>query len=237
MINFSIKKGELIVFSIILGFFILLYPNVNWHPVTGNGQLESDNEPELKTAGYWEIGPIEIDEDDPTKNWSITEVSNEWCNGSGLIHDPYIIENVTIDASGFSSGIFIENSDVYFIVRNCTIYNAIGRGIRLNRVDHGILYNNTSTQNDNGIFLNRCNFLNVTNNYILDNSHNGIELSAFCSDNTISGNIAINNDQNGIVLRQECLFNNITHNTVSGHRYSGILIQGESDNNNIKYNT
>ena len=237
MSKFSKKKGELIVFSIILGFSILLYPNFNLYQVTNNGQLGSDNEPKLKTAGYWEIGPILIDDDDPTKNWTITEVSNEWCSGSGLINDPYIIENVTIDASGFDSGIFIENSNIYFIVRNCSVYNANSRGIRLNRVDHGNLHNNTSSQNNNGIFINRCNFINITNNYILDNSHNGLELSAFCDDNTISGNIAINNDQNGIVLRQECLFNNITNNTVSGHTRAGILIQGESNNNNIKYNT
>ena len=182
-------------------------------------------------------GPIYIDDLDPTKNWLITNATYDWCSGSGLINDPYIIENVTIDALSYPHGIFIENSNVYFKIRNCVVYNAYSRGIRLNRVDNGIIYNNTSSQNDNGIFINRCNFINISNNYVISNSHNGIELNSFCSSCTVLDNVIINNNQNGIVLRQENLFCNITNNTVIGHIYSGIHIQGGSNYNNILFNT
>ena len=216
--------------SIITNFNI---GNIN-NGMTYNLDFTFDNE-NVKLSEI--SGPIYIDDTDPTKNWLITNATYDWCSGSGLINDPYIIENVTINALSYPHGIFIENSNVHFMIRNCVVYNAYSRGIRLNRVDHGILYNNTSSQNDNGIFINRCNFINVTNNYIIDNAHNGIELSAFCSSCTVSDNVIINNDQNGIVLRQENLFCNITNNTVIGHRYSGIHIQGGSNYNNILFNT
>jgi len=236
------KLTKIIVINLITIVFIfalsLIITNFNMgnndNSTTYNVDFTLDTEnPKISAVSE----PIYIDDTDPTKNWSITEVSNEWCNGSGLINDPYVIENVTIDASGFSNGIFIENSNVYFIIKNCVVYNASIRGIRLKNVDHGIIYNNTCSQNPNGIYLGSCDYNNITNNYIINNFVNGIELSSFCSSNTISGNIAINNNKNGIVLRQECLFNNITNNTVIGHTRSGILIQGESNNNNIKSNT
>lgn len=39
-----------------------------------------------------------------------------------ILQNPYITENYNINAST-AHGIYIENTDVYFIIRNCTIYD------------------------------------------------------------------------------------------------------------------
>ena len=231
------KKFILIGLVVFLGQFDIYSVNYNYYQEKNFEYKENDDEFELKRAGSWEIGPIEINDDNPTKNWSFTEASYEWCNGSGTINDPYIIENVTINATGAINGILIENSNAYFMIRNCVVYNASSRGILVERVDNGIIYNNTSSENFYGIFIRRANFMNISNNYVIDNSHNGIEIGSFCGSVIVSDNVIINNNQNGIVLRQSNLFCNITNNTVIGHTSSGIHIQGGSNYNNILFNT
>ena len=39
-------------------------------------------------------------------------------------NNPYIIENVLIDGQGSGNAIEIADSSVYFIIRNCTIFNS-----------------------------------------------------------------------------------------------------------------
>ncbi|MFX0059664.1 MAG: hypothetical protein ACFE8J_15305, partial [Candidatus Heimdallarchaeota archaeon] len=58
---------------------------------------ESNNIEHVKNANFWEItAPILIDDANPVKNWSKTAADNDWCSGSGIYGDPYLIENVTI---------------------------------------------------------------------------------------------------------------------------------------------
>ena len=231
------KKFILIGLVVFLGQLDIYNANYNYYQEKNFENIENDDEFELNRAGSWEIGPIEIDDDNPAKNWSFTEASYEWCNGSGTINDPYIIENVTINGTGAINGILIENSNAYFMIRNCIVYNASSRGIRLKNVDNGVIYNTTSSQNFYGIFISRANFVNISNNFVIGNSHNGIEIGSFSSRCIVSDNVIIDNNQNGIVLRQANVFCNITNNTVSGHIYSGIHIQGESNYNNVLFNT
>ncbi|MBE3122908.1 MAG: right-handed parallel beta-helix repeat-containing protein [Thermoplasmata archaeon] len=63
--------------------------------------------------------------------------------GSGTEDDPYIIENWVIVCDGSASqGIFINDTDVYFIIRNCTISgfhhpDEFRQGIKLSEVTNG----------------------------------------------------------------------------------------------------
>ncbi|MHA1893508.1 MAG: hypothetical protein ACTSX4_03290 [Candidatus Helarchaeota archaeon] len=50
------------------------------------------------------------------------ELNNTADSGYGNITHPYIIENKTINGGG-ATGILIKNTDSFFIIRNCTIYN------------------------------------------------------------------------------------------------------------------
>ncbi|KKN38408.1 hypothetical protein LCGC14_0753850 [marine sediment metagenome] len=82
--------------------------------------IENLNPP--KISGYWVTNFIHID-----GNWSQAVGNYSWVNGDGSWSNPYIIENVTIDASTSPtrSGIIINNSkNDYFIIRNVTVFNA-----------------------------------------------------------------------------------------------------------------
>jgi len=154
-------------------------------------------------------------------NWSAT-TSYDWCYGDGSWGNPYIIENVTIDASGSptGSGIFIDNSkNDYFIIRNCTVKYAgnaaTDAGIKLYNTCNGTIFNNTVSNNDN----------------------EGIYLNFICNNNTISQNTANYNGDKGISLQSGCDNNNITENTINDNTDTGIYLFYSCDNNVIKNNT
>jgi len=100
-------------------------------------------------------------------NWSDVRAA-DICNGSGTYYNPYVIEDLIIDGGGSGSGILIENSEEYFVLKNCTIFNSgitwNDAGIRLLNVDNSQLINNTCLYNYYGIYLNDCK-----NNSILEN--------------------------------------------------------------------
>lgn len=73
--------------------------------------------------------------------------------GLGTQTDPYVIEGWEIDATGSDYGIFIENSDAYFIIRNCLIFRAQWYGIRLDNVKNGKIENCQMVNNKYGIHL------------------------------------------------------------------------------------
>lgn len=54
-----------------------------------NIEVESN----LRTSGFWELSPIYIDD------WNKTANENDWCRGNGTFTNPYIIENITINAN------------------------------------------------------------------------------------------------------------------------------------------
>ncbi len=197
----------------------------------------------LKSSTFWTLNPIHID-----NNWTETNNTNTWCNGKGTFTEPYVIENVTIDGKNSDYCLLIENTDEFFIIRNCTFDNtskSIGSGIYLNYVHNGTLFNNTCSQNNRiGIRLNKSNnntifnnslcsmrtgiytresdYVNFTKNDIRGNSFTGIQivLSDF---NEISENTVIDNRENGILLTYatSCdVTNNIVNNSDIGIQLS-----------------
>jgi parallel beta-helix repeat protein len=77
--------------------------------------------------------------------------------GSGTPNDPYIIENWVIISDGHASqGIFINGTDAYFVIRNCTITgfhdpNEHRQGIQLSVVTHGGIEETTIVECQTGI--------------------------------------------------------------------------------------
>ena len=72
------------------------------------------------------------------------------CTGSGNYSDPYVIEDLIIDGGRAGSCIWIEDSDVYFRIENCTVYRSRDdwdyAGIRLFNVTNGITLIHTHTR-------------------------------------------------------------------------------------------
>ncbi len=236
------RKKFLIILSLVFGFSILSSRNSHHFQENKNGYLESDIEQKLKKAGYWELSPIFIDDDNPAYNWSITAATYDWCRGSGTWSDPYIIENITIDGGHSDDGIIIENCNVYFIIRNVTVYHSGNShheaGIVLNSVSKGSLTDNIFSDNFHGIFLGNSNNNTITGNILTDNSHqSGIRLRDNSNNNTISDNKIFNNEW-GILLEYGSNYNIISGNNASYHTSgAGIVIQASSHYNIIKNNS
>ena len=97
---------------------------------------------ELKTSaplGY----SIHID-----GNWTDTEGNYSWCTGAGTSGNPYIIQNIEIDANG-GYGILIGNTTEYFRIENVVIYDSgtpvANSSMVFDNVDNGyLLWNDLS---------------------------------------------------------------------------------------------
>ncbi|MFX1257689.1 MAG: nitrous oxide reductase family maturation protein NosD [Promethearchaeota archaeon] len=211
--------------------------NVEENKLNYNSNNTRNRVKNLKTSKYWEnIKFIHI----TGANWS-NAVTYDWCSGSGTFNNPYVIENVTIDAGGSGSGILIENSTAYFRIENCTIYNSgskinivpsyLEAGIKLVNVSNGdLINNNLSFNNRNGIYLEYSSNNTISGNTCNDNDQFGIWL--YCSDNnSLSVNTANKNDY-GIYLNGN--YNNISRNIANNNdRGIGLSL---SNNNTVTGN-
>jgi len=238
------NKFRIIVICLVFIFFCVSVFRVNIidcnneslliHPIQNDCVLKKS-----APLGY----KIHIDDSDPSKNWSLTEDTYDWCTGAGTIENPYVIKDIEVDGENVGSCILIENSNVYFIIRNCTVYNSDSAwseaGIKLVNTSNGILIkNNCSNSNHNGIYL----YLNCNNNTILNNignnnTANGIYLELNCNNNNISQNI-INNNNNyyGICLESNCTNNTISKNNATHNNYYGVYLISNCSNNIISKN-
>ena len=191
-------RGLALIFSFTLALAIIMIElNMNKYDTTFISQNKDISV--LNISSYWNLTgmPIDIDNSNPTNNWEYTALTYDWCTGSGIWSDPYIIEDVLIDGLGVGNCINISNSNVYFIIRNCTFYNSgTGSsfphyaGIKLNNVNNGILINNNCSINmGSGIILVDCENIEIVDNVINKNGANGIILYNNCEQNTISRNM------------------------------------------------
>jgi parallel beta-helix repeat protein len=91
--------------------------------------------------------------------------SNGVVSGDGSLSNPFIIENWSIDATD-DNGIQIENTNSYFIIRNCSV------GVPAHQSDYGILLNSVSNGTlvdlyihhlDDGIYFFNSSHISVRN--------------------------------------------------------------------------
>ena len=233
----STPKAKIIIL-ITLGILIALTPliTVNQGLITDTKDAINLDTKNLKISAV--SGKIHID-NNYNNNW--TDAKNSGIvTGNGTYSEPYIIENLVIDAGGSGSGIFIEHSDVYFKIENCTVSNSGNEshdaGIRLSVVNNGQLINNTVYNNYNGIDLFYSSYNNSISGNIVFNNSQGIKLGA-SDDNRIVGNI-ITNNFDGILLALSHQ-NTISGNTVNNNT-EGISLYFNVNNsilgNTVNYN-
>ena len=123
-------------------------------------------------------------------NWTAAKAAGI-CNGSGTYSDPYIIEDLEIDGGGLGNCILIENSDVYFRIERCTLYNSglySYAGIYLSYVNNSHLIDNNCSNNNKGLKLENCNNNTISGNIANNNNNYGIYLHGNCNNNTVSEN-------------------------------------------------
>lgn len=226
-----------IIILLVLGMGFVFLPNIKLN--FDYGQKTNVINPK-ESAGYFESF-IHVD-----GNWSDTRDTYDWCTGSGTWGDPYIIENVTIDASSSPTGsgiLIMSSTNAYFIIRNCTIYNAAGvssldAGIRLHNTRRGTIFNNTCSNNENyGITLYfNSNNNTISENVVINNQKIGLYLSLNCKNNKITSNTFINNTFGGLTLWNNCGYNNITGNRAYDNEDEGIYLDQSCDNNTLSGN-
>ncbi len=156
--------------------------------------------------------------------------SQEHWQGDGSENNPYIIENLVINAQRNGPAIYIGNTTVYFIIRNCTLFNATwtgnyyydGAGISFYNVTNGNISKNKIFKCDYGILLyssqnNKMRENNLTGDYY------GIYLGNFSDGNIIENNRVFYSGQDGIFLYGSSN-NVISHNTIYSSAYDGISL-------------
>ncbi|MFX1573622.1 MAG: nitrous oxide reductase family maturation protein NosD [Promethearchaeota archaeon] len=204
------SKRERLITLLIIGLLIPSLINKNINFKDNHNIIKT----EIKSSGEYTESFIHIDGSMPG-NWTAT-TSYDWCSGDGSWSNPYVIENVTIDASNSPTeyGIFIEKSNVFFIIQNCHVYNSVNYGILLVEVNNSRLINNNCSNNDYG----------------------GISVQTECSNNTIQENIANENGQYGIYFYEECINNTVSRNIVKYNVDTGISLHWYINNSIINEN-
>ena len=151
------------------------------------------------------------------------------CTGEGTYSNPYIIEDLVID----NGSIYIENSDVYFKIENCTLkyLGEFGVGIYLSRANNSLIIRNNCSGNYIGITSWDCSNNTISGNIVNNNAYGII---SWGGNNIILGNTA-NNNRWGIYL-YDCDNYTISGNNANDNIQRGIQLES-SDNNAISGNT
>ncbi|MHA1309588.1 MAG: right-handed parallel beta-helix repeat-containing protein [Candidatus Helarchaeota archaeon] len=164
---------------------------------------------------------------DGNDDFKLRSKENNW-HGKGTQEDPYIVENLIIDGNSKKDGILIKNTDIWFILHECSVRSCKNFGISLENVKNCIIIKNRIVLNSGtGLILRNSSKIQVDNNYFLNNLI-GIKISN--SDlNEIKANEINTNSQSGIVI-ESSLNNNLVDNLYS---YNGIGIDIKQSNNCI----
>ena len=193
-----------------------------------------------------------------------TDENNGWGNfdfvlGQGTWDDPYLIENLNVNAGEESSAIRIENSKDFVIIRNCIFTNSgylfENAGITLIRSDNIRIENCYAGDGYKGLFMMYCDSIQIVNSTFSKNSLQGAFLEA-CHYDSILGNTFSYNEM-GLFTRDShhetieyntikdstdegyslhnCYEISIKYNIIKGNKGNGLEVT-ERYNNTISYN-
>ncbi len=255
--SMKLKTKTRIIFLMALGILFALSPiiinnNLNFNTRNSDKSSEYNDEIQLDNKNLQisaTSGKIHID-----NNWTAAKALGI-CTGNGTYIEPYVIVDLVIDAGDSGSCIVIENSDVYFKIENCTLYNSgpglYNAGIKLNNVLNGHLINNDcSTNYGVGIGLYQSQNITIVGNIVNNNVEFGLFLVGshdnilsentlkensdgiylgLSNNNKILNNSAFNNDWRGIYLSSSSNNNTIMNNNVTYNRDNGIDISDSQD--------
>ncbi len=173
--------------------------------------------------------------------------NNPAWTGSGTEADPYMIQNLDINAAGSDFAISIAHTSKHLVIKDCIVRDSNLYGVYLQDDSNVIVRNNVcilnSVGNHYGIFVTECRdlviydndctnigvgiYLQYTNNTIIQfNNCSGGESGIYLSES--SHNQLLNNYCNdtmyGIGLQSECNFNTVDSNICIRTQYQGIYL-------------
>jgi len=149
--------------------------------------------------------------------------------GSGTESDPFIIEGWNIINISLDFGIKINNTDSFFVVRNCSFDPSFNICIYVLNSVNGCVESciiADSAQFGYGIFMNNCSSFILCNNEIISNTY-GIQISS-------SNNITVHNNKISAeilssfdgIKGDKCHNLIVSNNTVSHDYNEGIVLSG-----------
>ncbi len=180
-------------------------------------------------------------------------------SGNGSASNPWIIENLVLNGNGTGIIFDIQDTDAHFIIRNCYLYNTTSNAIDIFQAGNGTILNNTITNCNTAIYIERGSNFQVINNTLTLNTLNGFETNDGATyielvNNTIthngytgvylwgtnhsllSENTIKNNTNNGLTFDNLCVNNTIAYNTLDNNT-DGLELLDRSNFNRIRYNT
>ncbi|MFX1572998.1 MAG: nitrous oxide reductase family maturation protein NosD [Promethearchaeota archaeon] len=217
-------------------FLVLIFGLKTLSIIKTNNEVtynEKQNQSRLNSSGSWNLPPQFIDGSATgvgAYNWTWVKAQPWFGGGNGSWGNPYIIENITIDASYSTDCFKIVNTDQYFILKNCKFTcssSDISAGLKMTNVNNSLIINNDLSSNEgHGIYLTSCNNNTIFNNSVDANGRysqypqHGIHItnSHF---NNISNNSIKSNKNIGIRMNH-CNHNKIINNNLGGNGEYGI---------------
>ena len=113
--------------------------------------------------------------------------------GDGTHGNPYVIRDIDIDATGHPFAINIGNTNLFFIVSNCSIHGAFTSGIFFTNMTNGRIDGNTISSSLDGIILQSSSRCIIVDNNVFGCTGYSISLSSS------SGNVIYHNNFNSSV--------------------------------------
>lgn len=219
--------------------FLSLSYNFTFITVNFNNKMLFQKKFSLKSSGYWVLSNIFIDNTGGGDYTWAEATTEDWCSGNGTWSDPFVIENVTINANNIGSALLIRDSDVYFRIENCTLYNSGplwgDAGISLDNVKNGYLVrNNCSFNNENGI-------------YVSYSSHNTTIESNTLNNNTLLGLHVFFSNESSILSNQvnyngrgariyDCINHTISNNNFTFNKDYGLHMDNRIHDSRVLQN-
>jgi len=157
-------------------------------------------------------------------NFSDTADVYGWCSGNGTPDDPYTIADVVVDGQNASVCITIKSTSESFIIRNCTIYNSTGQGIKLDHARNGTIEGCRIYDNLVGVGLTYTENITITNNFIHDNEWYGVGLTLDTNLTHISDNLIYSNGGEGVYASPTSRFSSFINNSVYNNLAKGLYL-------------
>lgn len=171
--------------------------------------------------------PIYIDGD---TNFTDTAIARGW-SGDGTGSAPFLIQNILINGDGSQDLITIQNTNMYFQIRDSS-FNDSNKAIYLYFAPNGVITNNIITHSGIGLWIANSFNTTTTNNTISNTWDTAIYYDR--SDNgTIDGNTLFDNYQGIYFERAD--YHLVTNNMISDS-WTGFYAS-LSSYNNISHNT
>jgi hypothetical protein len=121
----TVLSGGLVLKTVVRRMFGIALAVITVAVFISSSMIVTADASELNVLSYTMHGTIRINNDTELETLIAT---NHW-NGSGTANEPYIIENLQIDAAGESNGIFIGNTTAFLVIRNCDVSGSVYKSI------------------------------------------------------------------------------------------------------------